>query len=405
MSFPPESGDNGVSPLSSLRTDLAGRPTTPHDDVAIVVASLLRRAAQLPHDAVGARAHALASRFARRSLPPEVLRHGPVFDEPGRRSPNKVLRTFADETMRVHGSLALASNMLESLATLVAPDSYEGGLLLSQRAAIAFYAGETDMSNERYRQVIRLGKRLGERELVARGMLGLAGVRMVAGNYPEGERASKRAIRYCGNMFPRLRGNATLRLAVVYATRGLFDRALDHAWRAYKLVRRIELDRQLVLVNLAQILYDAGHPEAARAAASHLLRQKLQRQQLLGVLGTYACASAATHDGGAVEWASRQLWRLAKAPWFTQTLADALLDCSFALEEIGHVARAARLRARARETAVRHGYHDIAYLAEHSIRRGRPRTPSRLKHATAAIVSEVCALRQDRGPLLEVHAG
>ena len=38
---------------------------------------------------------------------------------------------------------------------------------------------------------------------------------------------------------------------------------------------------------------------------------------------------------------------------------------------------------------MRHGYHDIAYLAEHSTPRGRPRTPRRITKTTREIVSEV----------------
>ena len=67
--------------------------------------------------------------------------------------------------------------------------------------------------------------------------------------------------------------------------------------------------------------------------------------------------------------------------------------------------KASRLRRRAHALAVRHGYHDIAYLAEHSTPRGKPRTPRRISKATQVIVSQVHALEPEDLTLVEVDAG
>lgn len=335
----------------------------------------------------------------------EELRQGAGFDEPRGRLPFKVFRAFADLTLRAHGDVFLANNMLDSLATLIPPRSREGGLLLSQRAAASWYLGDNELALERYRQLTRLGKALGELELVARGLDGVAAVRMSAGNLPEAERQIRRALRYAGKSLPRASGQTTLRLAIIHATRGDFDAALDHAWRAYQLVERFERDRRAVLVNIAQILYDAGHPDASRAAATHLLRLPLVHQELFAVLGTHARSSAAVGDTRGADWSVAQVLRLAQQPSFPQYVADALLECSFALDELGRPEKANRCRARAQELAVRHGYHDIAYLAEHAIPRGKPRTRPRSSPATLAIVTEVQALDPGKLTLAEIHAG
>jgi tetratricopeptide (TPR) repeat protein len=395
----------GVSPLISLRADLAGRPTTREDDEAIVVAALLRHAAARPGTKASAKSLARARRIVQRALTPDQLWQGPGFDEPRRGLRFKVFRAFADHVMRVRGSATLANNMLDSLAMLIPLASPEGGLLLSQRAATSWYLGDNEVSAERYRQVMRLGKKIREPELIARGMHGLAHVRMSAGNLPEAERLSKRAIELASGSFPRVSAQPTLKLAIINAVRGDFDAALRYAWRAYELSRKFEMDRRVVLANLAQILYDAGHPQASRAAASHLLRLRLEHAIVFSVLGTYARASAALDDSRAVHWCATQLLELARRPSFAQHVADALLECSFALGDVGRSEMAGRLRTRAQEIAVRHGYHDIAYLAEHSTPRGRPRTPARVTRATQAIVSEVRALEPDNRPLVEVHAG
>lgn len=401
---PSHQSAGGISPLIAMRADLAGRATTREDDDAIIVAALLRHAAAQPRTKASARSLAAARRIARRALTPDQLHQGPGFDEPRRGLRFRALRAFADSVMRTRGCALIANSMLDSLAALVSEDSPEHGLLLAQRAATSWYLGDSEISEERYRQVTRLGKALREPELIARGLHGAAHVRMTAGNLPEAERLAKRVLPFA-KASPRTAAQATLKLAIINAVRGNFDAALDYAWRAYKLSKRFEMDRRIVLANLAQILYDAGHPAASRAAATHLLRLKLAHMQLLAVLGTYARASAALDDTGAVDWCASQLLELARAPSFTQPVADALLECSFALEDVGRAGKARKLRKRAHAIAVRHGYHDIVYLAEHSTPRGKPRTPSRIPKATQAIVSEVHALEPENRPLVEVHAG
>lgn len=399
------SAGSGLSPLISLRADLSGRATTAEDDAAVVVAALLRHAAGQPGTKAASRTLAAARRIARESLTAEQLKQGPAFEQSRGSLPFKALRTLAHHVMHDRGCVLLANNMLDSLAALIPVASPERWMLLSQRAAASWYLGDNEVSAERYRQLIRLGKRTRQPELIARGMHGVAHVRMSAGNLPEAERLSKLSLKFAGQAFPRLMAQPTLKLAIINAVRGDFDTALDYAWRSYKLVSSLEFERRSVLANLAQILYDAGHAEASRAASTHLLRLKLPHAAMFAVLGTYARASAALNDAPAVDWCASQLLELSKPPSFAHHVADGLLECSFALEDMGRAAKAKQLRERAREIAVRHGYHDIAYLAEHSTPRGRPRIPTRVSSATQAIVSEVRALETDRRPLLVVHAG
>jgi hypothetical protein len=306
--------------------------------------------------------------------------------------------------MHANGRALLANSMLESLEAIVPANSPERGLLLSQRAASSWYLGDTELSAQRYRELIRLGRKQGDRELIARGLHGAAHVRMGAGNLPAAERLAKRALKFASS-FPRTTAQAVLKLAIINAVRGDFDTALDYAWQSYKSTRKFALDRRVVLANLAQILYDAGHPAASRAAATHLLRQQIGVTQAFAVLGTFARASAALDDAAAVDWCASRLLELSKPPTFAQHVADAFLECSFALEDVGRKGKANRLRKQAFAIATRHGYHDIAYLAEHSTPRGKPRTPSRIPESTQAIVSEVRALEPETEPLVEIHAG
>ena len=337
-------------------------------------------------------------------LSPEEIREGAGFDEPGRRTVFRLLRTAADHTMRSQGSVTLAGNMLDSLARLVPAGSLEAGRMLSQRAATSWYLGNNEVSAAQYRQLLALGRRIGEPELTARAMHGLSHVRMSAGNLPAAERLTRQAIRLAGKKFPRVGCMATLQLGIIHAVRGDFDRALAHAWRAYRMARTYELGRQSSLANIAQTLLDAGYPAAARVASKHLLRMPRLRTRAFVHLGTYAASSAAMGDAAAVQWVAGQLLEMAKPPAFAQYAADALLECSFSLEQVGQVARAERLRSRAHEIALRHGYHDIAYMAEHGLRRGAPREPQKFSPATEAIVTEVQSLEPENLPLVEIHA-
>ena len=260
---PSPQGADGISPLISLRADLAGRTPTREDDDVIIVAALLRHAAGQPGTDAAARSLALAQRLARRSLTPEQRRQGPGFDEPRSGLRFRTVRAMADRVMRSRGCAVIANNMLDSLDVIMPADSPERGLLLAQRAATSWYLGDNELSAERYHQVIRLGQRNREPELVARGLHGAAHVRMTSGNLPEAERLAKRVLKVA-KASPRTVAQATLKLAVISAVRGEFDEALRHAWRSYTLARKFEMDRRIVLANLAQILYDASASKAGR---------------------------------------------------------------------------------------------------------------------------------------------
>ena len=123
MSPPERRANPGISPLLSSRAELAGRLATPEDDYALIVAVLLRHAAAAPGSARSKRSVSVACRSVKRMMTPAELKEGAAFDEPGRLTPERLLRGAADHIARVLGKVALASNILESLSVLVPPDS------------------------------------------------------------------------------------------------------------------------------------------------------------------------------------------------------------------------------------------------------------------------------------------
>ena len=392
------------SALSAFRSDLpvGGRPTTRDDDRLLTIALLMRHASSAPTATAARRSLARARRVARDVLTPRELKDGPYFDEPGPPSPVRVFRMVVDRAIRT-GQVALANHMLDSLAGMVKPDTLEAGRLLSNRAATSWYGGYRELSLVQYRQLTRLGRRLREPELLARGLHGMMLATWSAGNLPGAVRLARQAIRAAGTKCPRVASTSTLALAVNAAVKGDFDSALTFAWRSYKLAGQ-HGQRENALINITQILVDAGYPGAAQVAAKHLLRHR-SFIAAPAVLGAYALASAALGDVAAVEWAVGQALDAAKSPAFQRENADSLLECSFALEQIGRPGRATQIRAKAQALATRHGYHDIAYLAEKGIRRGSPRAPSRITKASEAIVMEIGSLESENPALVELHAG
>jgi hypothetical protein len=374
----------------------------PDDDRLLAIAILLRHASDPASAAAARRSLGTARRIARQLLTPREIKDGPYFDEPGSPSPIRLFRMVVDRAIRT-GQVSLASRMLDSLTTMVQPNTLEAGRLLSNRAAASWYAGHHELSLAQYRQLERMGRRLRKPELVARGLHGMMLATWSAGNLPGAVGLAKRAIRAAGKECPRVASTSTLTLAVNAAVNGDFDSALAFAWRSYKLAGQ-NGQRENALINITQILVDAGYPGAAQVAAKHLLRNR-SFVAAPAIIGAYALASASLGDVAAVEWAVEQAVDAAKSPGFQREKADSLLECSFALEQIGRASRAAHIRARSQALAMRHGFHDIAYLAEQGIRRGAPRLPSRITKASEAIVTEIGALESESLPLVELHAG
>lgn len=388
----------GQSSLSAFKADFPthARATSRADDEAITMAILLHHAALANRPAAARRSLLAAKRIAKETLEPWEIEEGPPFDEPGRPSPHAMLRRVAERTMQ-HGYLHLAGSILDSLDALTPPETLESGRLLSQRGSLSIVGGHGDLSLMQYRELVRLGRRIREPELIARGIHGQSAVMYKVGNRPAFARLARRVILLAGDRFTSLASAATQALSIDAAMRRDFDAALLLAWRSTQFAKAINVDGSWV--NIGQILLDAGYPAQGRAAARHFLDNPRQLTAKASALGVYALASAALGDPKGVEWA---LTTLLEWQSFPQEAANALLECSFALEHIGQTRRAREIRTRALEIARRYGFHDIAYLAEHSVRRGVVSQPLATKKASRAIATEVAEL--ESGDLLPVDA-
>jgi tetratricopeptide (TPR) repeat protein len=399
--IPPPAG-HGVSPLASLRTDLGSRATTRDDDNAVALAAMLRHAAEFRDGPSARRTLRMAKRLARALLQPEDIREGPMYDETRRRGELAILRKAAEHTMRAHGNVTLAANMLDSLAALAPAESIEAGRILAQRGTALMFLGYTELATQQYRRLVRLGKKLQSRELIALGVGAIASRDFIVGNLPLAERSMRRAMRYTGPGLPRVTAMVCNQLGVVRAMRGDPDEGLALLWRAYRLTARYgtRTANSGVLGNITNLLLKTGHLEAARAAARSMLCMDLDRAQWLHAVARYANVSAGLGETAPLNWCVSQLLEHAETSTFPMATADALYECSLALERAGRLGTAARLRRRAHRLAVRHGYHELA----HSAGEAPAAVPSKISRTTQAIVTEVRALEPGDEHLLAVTA-
>src|SRR5205085_6740746 len=148
------------------------------------------------------------------------------------------------------------------------------------------------------------------------------------------------------------------------ATARDYDTAASHGWWAFKGSAN-PIQETEALLNLAQLLLEAGHARAAlRGFAAALARRPITRLEL-PILGGAACAAAAALPLAAaralVRNFSERLEQVVSIlhdgrtlPWLS---AQALVELSEALAVVGDEERSRDISERAEVLATAHGFH------------------------------------------------
>jgi hypothetical protein len=397
--------DFGQSALSALRADrpIGGRESTPVDDDALTAATLLRHATTAGATTASRRMIRAATRLATALLGRRRLSRGNVGDTPNTKSPLDVFRILA-EHYGINGHLRFEDHVLESVERLAPPRSLTQGRVIFRRAILKADMGRLDAARLEIEALLAnpLWKQF--EELRLRGLLSLSMLAYRRGNFPEAKRFALRVVRGTRDRHPALQGIAYNTLATLAAERGDFNAGLEHAWKAYDLIRgSITIHRNAALNNISQILLDAGYPGAARAGFARMLTDSLEVRAGFAVIGGYAMASAALSDRAGVEWATTQILRLAKLRGYPDGLANALFECSEALAAVGEQARADTLRRRSAQLAEQHGLHQLSFKAQRPTMIVVPST-SRLNKSAAAIALRISEMEPARVPATLVYA-
>lgn len=348
----------GQSALQAFRSDIIpGEPAaTQEDQSAVLVATLLRQS--LASDADSATPiQAKALELARNSLGEDALTEGCSYDDFPARSRTDTLRLLAQRTDHA-GRLHLAQHLLESAAE-IETDPIDSGRILAERARVSRKLGFLDLSLEQAHQLLRHGRQLHSNELVVKAQFALAALAETRGNYVEYRAKLRAGIRIAkAHRFQRLCASGYSGLATSSAVSGKYGDAVAYFWKVYELTGGQGHIARTSLGNLGQTLLISGRPAEAKKVITFVLPQ-MPRGTMAPSLGLFAIASAQLGDHEGVRWAAAEVQRLANGN--ARELAEALMECSAALDWIGERSGAAAMKRSSEEMASRYGFHGLTF--------------------------------------------
>jgi tetratricopeptide (TPR) repeat protein len=389
----------GQSALQAFRADFPvdGTGPTQEDHATVLVATLLRQSLAA-EDGTAERMREEALEIARASLGERALEQGSTYDGFPARSRTDTIRLLSQRS-DLAGRLHLAEHLLASAAEMET-NPVDAGRIVVDRAKISRKRGQLDLSLEQLQQLLRQARRLKSMELVAKAHIGIAAVAETRGNFVEFRVQVKRAIRIARSArLNTLLASGYSGLATAEAIAGQYGDAVTHFWKGYQLIGGHGQIARALLGNLGQTLLLSGRPVEARKVASSVLQNDPPIISALPCLGTYAIASAQLQDAEAVRWASAAVRRLASGHTTPKDLAEALMECSAALESIGDRSEAETMKGRADALAEQHGLHALTFReAMRSVQLlGQPQ---RFNAAASEAAAQIDGLEVPRIPVL-----
>ena len=327
------------------------------------------------------------------------------------RAVSELTRRVADEVEQ-GGALWLAYSMLGTLERIGGDLSdLEAGRILAQRARVARKADATEIAEALYKRVGKLGRTADEPELTARAAIGFGVLAQMRGNLPSAARHFEKAARVASRaQNPELVGVAQHGRMTIAASRGAFADALKHGWAAFSAAAGDREREAEMLLNLAQLAFDTGHPRAALQGFTAALHRRPGPRLMLPALGGTARAAAALGRADVISWCAARLNEATRAGGFAYPKASALLDLALALA--GTVpAQAMAIVQRALSLTGRFNFHELEHHlrileAELELRQATPRAATPTAITVGARGEEILRqIEQLDGMLMEVGAG
>jgi tetratricopeptide (TPR) repeat protein len=310
-----------------------------------------------------------------------LAQHGVVTFRDSATSPIAVVSAVASVAteMEDQAFFRLAHSMLSTLL-IVLPETEVllRGRVIAHQGRLARHLGDLRSAACYYEEVDRLGSEQNLAELTGRAWVGYGILAQLRGDFPEARRRFGDAIALEGAASDTIT-YAHHHLMMAAAAARDYDTAASHAWKAFK-GSSTSAQETDALVNLAQLLLDAGYPRAAlRGFAAALARDPISRHEL-PILGGAACAAAAAlpqvaaralvrnfaervdqvvtllHDGRSLAWPS----------------ASALVEISEALAVVGDDERARNVADRAEALASANAFHQLTYRLENPVQIAKP---------------------------------
>ena len=388
-----------VPPLGAYRRDLARlgvRQLTPDDGAWIAAAVTLSHLARGDVHGSDARLEHLASLLDAASGGMAA----PPLDSPSRPSPPLMRRArVLAERLEEASAWHLALSVLDVAERALDPDALDAGRLRAQRARILWKSGAVDDAEASYLELLRLGRRHDEPELLARGYVGLAAISQLRGNYPEVARWAKRAAAIArGQSLAGLGALAHQLLMVSAGQRGDHARALTHGWTAFQTVHGDPAREAEMLVNLAQLLVRMDEHHTALIGFVAALEREPPARVALAAWGGVVSIASQLGDRRIARLAAERVRQIAAAPDLQHARASALAEAALGLERLGMDAIAWRQAALSLADEYRFHEITISLSATDAIDR-RSRIPeismprsNRLTEQSTAVITAVDAL-------------
>jgi tetratricopeptide (TPR) repeat protein len=239
------------------------------------------------------------------------------------------------------------------------------GLATAYQARVLRQLGEPGLAKERYDAVIELGEAYTRPGLIARGIVGLGLLAQARGNLPDARQYFNRALRI-QEAASDTRRVAHQGLMICAGSAGDLSTAARHAWAAY--VDADGASRAETLIDLSEMLLRAGSERAALSGFASAVRASVLPRFEIPALGGLAIAAARGATGelatSLVRGADRRLDAITRSGSLPYLQACALAEVADAFSELGDIEAAGARRQRARELAVRHGFHEVLFRLE-----------------------------------------
>jgi tetratricopeptide (TPR) repeat protein len=358
-------------PLAAYREDLSRRGGPdgfgPSDATWLSVATMLSHAVEIPADSrrplLTMLREVVGSDPTLREMLPVSEEEPPAEFELDSVSP--IVRAIVDR-MEDEGALSLAYSMLAILADAdLRLSVLERGRVLAQLGRVARKAGALDTAREHYRRVDVLGRASRIPELRVRAWVGYGIVARLRGNYPEVRKWSARAAHEADRTGLLALGSLAYHgLMIAAAKMGNLNAAVVYGWRAFQNAVGDGRREAEMLLNISQLLYQAGHPRVALHGLTAALAREPVTRVALPTLGSVALTAAVLGDSDRIRAAWVQAERLIAAGGPPYESADVLFELSTALAAVGDARAADECRTRALEIAVRQGYHELTHRLE-----------------------------------------
>ncbi len=237
------------------------------------------------------------------------------------------------------------------------------GYAAVQQARILRQLGYHEEAGETYAMAREDAAMAGDQELEARGILGEAALAGQKGNYPLVVELATRALEILPEESEYV-ADAHITLMASTSSMGQFATAFEHGWRGYDAAAQDTERRASVVSNLSTLALRTGRFTAARRGFIATLSLTQAERIVLPTLSGLSLTNAATRDHAELAVVAERIELRSATSVQPYEVARAMFELAEAWKEAGELEKAQECLARARQLALRHGFHEVTFRSE-----------------------------------------